>query len=46
VQHFFTVYKTLEQKPVEIRGWAGAADARRLVGEAQRSYANAHGPTH
>jgi inorganic pyrophosphatase len=39
VQHFFAVYKTLEQKPVEIRGWAGAEDARRLVSEARRAYA-------
>jgi len=45
VQHFFTVYKTLEQKPVEIHGWAGAAEARRLVGEAQHQFTNAHGPT-
>lgn len=45
IQHFFTVYKTLEEKPVEIYGWAGAVEARRLVGEAQHRFANAHGPT-
>ena len=39
VQHFFTVYKTLEQKPVEIYGWANAEEAWRLLGEAQRRFA-------
>ncbi len=38
IQHFFTVYKTLEQKPVEIYGWAGAEEAWRLVGEAHERY--------
>lgn len=37
-EHFFTVYKTLEQKPVEIYGWAGADAARRLVDEARRAF--------
>ncbi len=37
-QHFFTVYKTLEQKPVEIYGWAGSAEAWKLVGEARRRF--------
>ncbi|MDR7521623.1 MAG: inorganic diphosphatase [Armatimonadota bacterium] len=41
VTHFFTVYKELEQKPVEIYGWAGAQEARRLVGEAARRFAEA-----
>lgn len=43
VEHFFTTYKTLERKPVEIFGWAGAADAWRLVGEAQQAYARRSG---
>jgi len=38
VQHFFTVYKTLEQKPVEIHGWAGAEEAWRLLNEAQQRF--------
>ncbi|MDR7519898.1 MAG: inorganic diphosphatase [Armatimonadota bacterium] len=41
VTHFFTVYKELEQKPVEIYGWAGAQEARRLVGEASRRFTEA-----
>lgn len=43
VEHFFTTYKTLERKPVEIFGWAGAEDAWRLVGEAQQAYARRSG---
>ncbi len=43
VQHFFTVYKELEQKPVEIYGWVGAEEAWRLVREAQGRHAqNTH----
>jgi inorganic pyrophosphatase len=38
VQHFFTVYKTLEQKPVEIHGWAGADEAWRLVNESRQRF--------
>jgi inorganic pyrophosphatase len=38
VEHFFTVYKTLERKPVEIFGWAGADEAWRLVAEAQQAF--------
>ncbi|MGQ0569572.1 MAG: inorganic diphosphatase [Armatimonadota bacterium] len=41
VQHFFEVYKTLEQKAVEIYGWAGATEAWRLVREAHQRYASA-----
>lgn len=41
VQHFFEVYKTLEQKAVEIYGWAGATEAWRLVREAYQRYASA-----
>jgi inorganic pyrophosphatase len=38
IQHFFTVYKTLEEKAVEIYGWAGADEAWRLVREARERY--------
>ncbi|MDR7420178.1 MAG: inorganic diphosphatase [Armatimonadota bacterium] len=41
IEHFFTVYKTLEQKEVEIYGWAGAAEAWRLVREAGERFAGA-----
>jgi inorganic pyrophosphatase len=32
------VYKTLEEKAVEIYGWAGADEAWRLVREARERY--------
>ena len=35
IEHFFAVYKTLEQKAVEIYGWAGRDAAWRLVTEAR-----------
>jgi inorganic pyrophosphatase len=38
VEHFFTVYKTLEEKAVEIYGWGSATEAWRLVGEAQARF--------
>jgi inorganic pyrophosphatase len=38
IEHFFTVYKTLEQKAVEIHGWAGREAAWRLVAEARRRH--------
>jgi inorganic pyrophosphatase len=41
IQHFFTVYKTLEEKEVEIYGWAGAQEAWRLVREARERFSRA-----
>jgi inorganic pyrophosphatase len=41
IEHFFTTYKTLEHKEVEIYGWEGAQAAWRLVAEAGRRYARA-----
>jgi inorganic pyrophosphatase len=38
IQHFFTVYKTLEEKEVEIYGWAGSHEAWRLVHEARERF--------
>ncbi len=35
IEHFFQVYKTLEAKDTEIHGWAGAAEAERILAEAQ-----------
>ena len=39
IEHFFTTYKTLEEKEVEIFGWSSVADAWRMVGEAGARYA-------
>lgn len=38
VEHFFTVYKTLEEKAVEIYGWAPASEAWRLIEEARERF--------
>lgn len=37
IRHFFEVYKTLEDKPTEILGWLGAAEARALVARSRRT---------
>lgn len=39
IQHFFEVYKALENKPTEILGWKGAKEARALVASSRRSQA-------
>lgn len=44
VEHFFTVYKTLEHKAVEIYGWSGAAEARRMVTEARNAFERGRTP--
>lgn len=38
VEHFFKVYKDLEGKPCEIRGWRDEAEAWRLIGEARQRF--------
>jgi inorganic pyrophosphatase len=38
IEHFFTIYKELEGRTTEIRGWRGVEDARRLIVEARASY--------
>src|SRR5947209_14885729 len=40
ITHFFSIYKDLEGKRVETRGWQDAAAARALIGESQKSYAD------
>ncbi|HAZ27461.1 TPA: inorganic pyrophosphatase [Candidatus Acetothermia bacterium] len=36
IEHFFKVYKALEEKDTEIYGWSGAEEARRILAEAHR----------
>ena len=31
IEHFFSIYKELEGKPTEVKGWGDAASARELV---------------
>ena len=35
IAHFFAIYKDLEQKEVEVRGWKGRAEALRIITEAK-----------
>jgi len=35
IEHFFSVYKSLEGKKTEIAGWDGVEAARRIIGEGQ-----------
>ncbi|HVG27272.1 MAG TPA: inorganic diphosphatase [Acidobacteriaceae bacterium] len=38
ITHFFSIYKDLEGKTVEVRGWRDAAFAREKIVEAQRNF--------
>ncbi|MGQ9699610.1 MAG: inorganic diphosphatase [Candidatus Bipolaricaulaceae bacterium] len=38
IEHFFTVYKTLEEKSTEILGWEGSEESWRLIRAAQARY--------
>jgi inorganic pyrophosphatase len=38
ITHFFSIYKDLEQKTVQVDGWYGLEDAEQTVEEARRRY--------
>ena len=38
ITHFFSIYKDLEGKNVEVRGWRNAAYAREVIVKAQERY--------
>ena len=38
ITHFFSIYKDLEGKTVEVRGWRDAESARELVVKAQKAF--------
>jgi inorganic pyrophosphatase len=38
IEHFFEIYKELEGKRTEMRGWRGAAEARELIRESRGEY--------
>lgn len=44
IEHFFTVYKALEEKSTEILGWQGSREAWRLIQLAQARYSRAGKP--
>ncbi len=41
IEHFFTIYKELEEKTTEMRGWGGPKEARKAIMEARKSYLDA-----
>jgi inorganic pyrophosphatase len=38
IEEFFSIYKNLEHKHVDVRGWQGLDDARRLIGDCRERY--------
>jgi inorganic pyrophosphatase len=38
IKHFFSIYKDLEGKRVEVRGWKDAATAREIISKAQQAF--------
>ncbi len=38
IEHFFTIYKELEGKVTEMRGWGGPKEARKAIMEARKKY--------
>jgi inorganic pyrophosphatase len=43
IKHFFTIYKDLEGKRVEVKGWKDAATAREIITKAQQAFIGAKG---
>lgn len=43
IEHFFSVYKELENKAVEIHGWEGREEAERVIGECFGRYGSEGG---
>ena len=41
-EHFFTIYKELEGKRTEMRGWKGPREARDLIRQCREHYLKAH----
>jgi inorganic pyrophosphatase len=39
IEHFFSVYKELEGKHTEVKGWRGVSEARRLIQRGHRHFA-------
>lgn len=38
IEHFFSIYKSLEGKETEITGWAGAEDARQIIEDGRKRF--------
>jgi inorganic pyrophosphatase len=42
IEHFFTIYKELEGKRTEMRGWRGPREARDVIRKSRERYMEAH----
>ncbi len=42
IAHFFSIYKDLELKEVEVEGWFGVMDAWKVIEEAQATWRESH----
>jgi len=42
IEHFFAIYKELEGKRTEMRGWKGPREARDLIRECRQLYLDSH----
>jgi inorganic pyrophosphatase len=42
IEHFFAIYKELEGKRTEMKGWKGPREARETIRRSRDSYLNAH----
>lgn len=40
IEHFFEVYKDLEKKKVEVKGWGDANEAKQVIADCYNSFAN------
>ena len=38
IEHFFAVYKDLEEKKTDVAGWEGTQEARRIIAEARARF--------
>ena len=45
IEHFFTIYKELEGKRTEMRGWKGPREARDLIRQCREHYLEVHPET-
>ena len=43
IEHFFKVYKDLEQKKVDVEGWGDLAEANNIIDECIKRYKNSNG---
>lgn len=45
IEHFFTIYKQLEEKETQVEGWDSREEAFKVIKESQERYINRHNPS-